>query len=175
MAGQVVPERLNDFKIYANGSTDLKGVADLQLPSFETMTETVSGAGILGEYESPNIGHFGSMKFTINWRVITDDISEFLKPKEISLDCRLANQEYDLSNGGYKIAANRVVVRGIPTTNDFGKAEKNSPYDASTEIEVLYIKIERNRKVLVEYDKVRHIYKVDGVDYLADLRKALGM
>ncbi|CDX01300.1 Phage tail tube protein FII-like protein [Desulfitobacterium hafniense] len=171
----IIPEKLNDFRIYINGSTDLKGTADLQLPSFESMTETVSGAGIAGEYESPNIGHFSSMKFTINWKMITGELTEFLKPEVMMIDCRLANQEYNAVQGKHEFKANRVVVKGIPTTNDLGKAEKGSTYDGSSEIEVLYIKVQRDGKTLVELDKINYIYIVDGVDYMVKLRTALGM
>lgn len=173
--GQIVPEKLNDFRVYVAGSTDLQGVADLQLPSFEAMTDAISGAGIAGEYEAPNLGHFQSMKFVINWRMITGEITEFLKPQALTVECRLANQEYNSTDGKHMFKANRVVVRGIPSTNDLGKAEKGSTYDGSTEIEVLYIKVERDGKVLVELDKINYIYIVDGVDYMADIRAALGM
>ncbi|MCT8975494.1 phage major tail tube protein [Clostridium sp. CX1] len=173
--GKLIPEKLNDFRIYVNGSPELKGVADLELPSLEAMTETVSGSGIAGEYESPNIGHFQSMQLTINWTVITEDLLEFLKPQMAIIDCRLANQEYNLTKGKHEFKANRVVVRGIPTNNELGKAEKGSPYEGSTEVEVLYLKIEREGKTFIELDKVNYIYIVNGVDYMADLRKALGM
>lgn len=167
----IIPEKLNDFKVFVNGSTDLKGVADLQLPSFDFMTESINGAGIAGEYESINIGHLQSMKFTINWRVITGEITEFLKPIPHQIDCRLANQEYNTT--GFKV--NRIVVKGNATKNDFGKAAKGSPYDGSTEIEVMYIKVQRDGKTLIEVDKANYIYIVDGVDYMADLRQALGI
>jgi uncharacterized protein len=170
----IIPEKLNDFRIFVSGSTDLKGVADLQLPSFDGMTETVNGAGIAGEYESVNFGHFQSMKFTINWRMITSELLEFLKPGTLQIDCRLANQEYDQTQGKHKYIPNRVFVRGMVTKNDLGKAAKGSPYDGSTEIEVIYIKVERNGVTLVELDKINYIYKVNGVDYMAEIRKALG-
>lgn len=175
MSKNIIPEKLNDFRIYVNGSTDLKGVADLQLPSFESMSETVSGAGLAGEYESPNIGHFSSMKLTINWKMITGELTEFLRPEVIMLDCRLANQEYNAVKGKHEFKANRVVVKGMPTTNDLGKAEKGATYDGSSEIEVFYIKVQRDNKTLVELDKINYIYKVDGVDYMEKLRNALGM
>jgi uncharacterized protein len=171
----IIPEKLNDFRVFVSGSTDLLGVADLQLPSFDAMTDTVSGAGIAGEYESPNIGHFQSMKFTINWRMITDEITSFLQPGPIQIDCRLANQEYDRTVGQQVFKANRVVVKGQVIKNDLGKAAKNSPYEGSSEIEVTYIKVERDGKTLVELDKINYIYNVNGVDYMADIRKALGM
>lgn len=170
----IIPEKLNDFRIFVSGSTDLKGVADLQLPSFESMTDPVSGAGIAGEYESPNFGHFQSMKFTINWRMITSELTPFLKPGVIGVDCRLANQEYDQTAGKYVFNANRVVVKGSVVKNDLGKASKGSTYEGSTDIEVTYIKVERAGKAIVELDKINYIYKVNGVDYMADIRKALG-
>lgn len=172
---QVIPQKLNDFRIYVNGSTDLAGVGDLDLPSFEYMTETVSGAGIAGEYEEPNIGHFSSQKLKISWKMITGEIVDFLKPEPISIDCRLANQEYNKKDAKYEFKANRVVVRGIPTKSELGKAEKGKTYDGSSEIEVHYIKIERDGKTLLELDKDNYIYKVDGVDYMESIRNALGL
>jgi uncharacterized protein len=171
----LLPEKLNDFRVYLNGTVDLKGVADLQLPSFDAMTETVSGAGIAGEYESPNIGHFQSMKLTLNWKVLTKEQTEFSKPGTISLDCRLANQEYDTSAGKQVFKANRVVVKGMVTKNDLGKASKGAQYEGSTELEIIYIKVIRDGVTLVELDKVNYIYKVNGYDYMSNLRKSLGM
>ncbi|KYD02636.1 hypothetical protein B4102_0230 [Heyndrickxia sporothermodurans] len=170
----IIPEKINDFRVFVSGSPDLKGVADLQLPSFDAMTETVNGAGILGEYESATYGHFQSMKFTLNWRMITSEIAAFLKPGTITVDCRISNQEYNTRSGN-AFTPQRVVVKGHVTKNDFGKVAKGSPYEGSTEIEVTYIKLERSGKVIVELDKHNYIYKVNGTDYLKSLRKSLGL
>lgn len=171
----IVPEKLNDFRVFANGSPDLKGVADLQLPSFDAMTETLSGAGVAGEYESVTFGHFQSMKFVINWRMITDELIDFLRPEAISVDCRLANQEYDSTAGKHRFRPNRVFVRGQVTKNDLGKAAKGSAYEGSSEVEVTYIKVEREGKTIVELDKINYKFVVDGFDYMAAIREALGM
>lgn len=171
----IVPEIINDYRVYVNGSTDLRGIADLQLPSFESMTETINGAGVLGEYEASVFGSFQSMKFVLNWRMITNELLEFLKPNQLQIDCRIANQEYDSTAGSHKIIPNRVLVKGKALKNDLGKAAKGSGYDGSTEIEVVYIKIEREGKTFIELDKINYIFIVDGVDYMADLRKALGL
>ncbi|UTW68684.1 phage major tail tube protein [Anaerobacillus sp. HL2] len=45
---------------------------DVQLPSLEAMTETVKGAGIAGEVDSPVIGHFGSLGITLNYTLSHD-------------------------------------------------------------------------------------------------------
>ena len=61
--GNKVPERLINFRVYNDGN-DLLGVANVDLPSIEAMSDTVSGAGIAGEVESPILGHFASMTAT---------------------------------------------------------------------------------------------------------------
>lgn len=64
-----VPEKLINFRVYKD-STDYIGLADVTLPSLEAMTETVSGAGIAGEVDSPTLGHMGSMETVLNWRTL---------------------------------------------------------------------------------------------------------
>ena len=53
-----VPEKLINFRVYQDGA-DLLGVADVSLPSLEAMTETVKGAGVAGEVDSPVLGQGG--------------------------------------------------------------------------------------------------------------------
>lgn len=170
----LIPEKLMDFRVYANDKPDLAGVSDLKLPSLKHMTDTINAAGVLGEYNSINPMQLESMQLTINWRTtIAEEVLVFLKPETIKVDCRLANQEYNGAQRDY--VANRVMVRGNVTSHDLGKVAKGSPYEGSTEIEVEYIKIERNGKTILEVDKINYIYIVDGVDYGAKLRTALGM
>ena len=52
-----IPERLIGFRVY-NDNNDLLGIATVTLPMIEAMTDTVSGAGIAGEVESPVLGHY---------------------------------------------------------------------------------------------------------------------
>ena len=53
-----VPEVLNDFRVYEEGSDNCLGVAKVELPSESVMTQTVKGVGIAGEVEAPVIGHY---------------------------------------------------------------------------------------------------------------------
>ena len=171
----IFPEKLNEFRVFANDKPDLLGVSDIELPELNFMTETVNGAGIFGEYESPNFGHLESMQLKINWRVITKELVDFYKPDGIKLDCRLLNQHFDTKNRKHQVTPSRVIVLGSVTKNSIGKVEKGSPYEGSSEVEVHYIKIEENGKVLYEYDRHNYIYKVDGIDYGARIREGLGL
>ena len=85
MAGNnKVPERLINFRVYAEGN-DLLGVANVELPSLEAMSDTVSGAGIAGEVESPILGHYGSMTTTFTWRTISADLTRLAEQKAHAL------------------------------------------------------------------------------------------
>lgn len=171
----IIPELINDYRVFVNASTDLRGLADIQLPSIEAMTETLSGAGIAGEVETDVLGHFKSMKLTLNWRMVTDELIDFLSPSQMLIDCRVVNQEYDSTNGTREYKPNKVLVKGKCLKRELGKVKAASPYDASTEIEVVYLKMERNGKIMLEIDKYNYIFIVDGVDHMKQLRTALGM
>ncbi|EON70399.1 phage major tail tube protein [Lysinibacillus sphaericus] len=169
------PEKLNEFRVFANDKPNLLGVSDIELPELNSMTETVNGAGIYGEYESPNYGHLESMQLKISWRVITDELTDFYKPDGIKIDCRLVNQHFNTKTRKHEITPSRVLVHGAVTKNSLGKVEKGSPYEGSSEVEIHYIKIEDKGKVLYEYDRHNYIYKVDDVDYGEKLRELLGI
>ncbi len=168
------PEKLISYKVYLDG-TELIGTADVKLPSLDAITETVKGAGMAGEVESPTFGHFGPMGITINWVKITGDISKLAKQKAHHLDMRGAGQQYDVSTGEYSVVPQKVVVKAIPKKTDLGKLEVGAKQDASWEGEVVYLKLSVEGKEKIELDKFNYIFKVDGEEQLADIKAALGM
>lgn len=170
----IVPEKVIDFRIYKGGA-DLLGVADVQLPSIEPMTETVKGAGIAGEVETPTMGHTGSLKLTINWRSITADLLCLLEHKAHELEARGAIQVYNAGSGECKVSAIRVVMRGFTTKGDPGKLEVGANSDGSTEHECVYLKYVVDGKTVVEIDKFNFKYVVNGQDALSAVRQALGL
>ncbi len=169
-----VPEKLINFRVFLDGKDQI-GVADVQLPSLEAMSETVKGAGIAGEVDSPVLGHFGSMTLTLNWRVVTGDLIQLAAQKSHSLDLRGSIQTYDAGTGSYKPMAMKVVVRAIPKTVDLGKLDVGATADSSTELEVSYMKVSLDGKDRIELDKFNFIYKVDGTDHLSEVRANLGL
>ena len=70
-----VPEKLINFRVYNNGA-DLVGSADVTLPKLNAMTQTVKGAGIAGEIDSPVLGHYSSTK----WKSISGPSTRILLP-----------------------------------------------------------------------------------------------
>lgn len=170
----VVPEKLINFRVYQDGN-DLLGIADVELPSLEVMTETVSGAGIAGEVDSPIPGHFGSMTLRLNWRTVTKPTIHLAAPRTHSLDLRGAIQLYDAGAGTYKTSQLRVTVRAIPKTTELGNLAPAATGDVGNEFEVTYIKVVIDGKTMAEIDKFNYICMIDGVDYLKPVRQALGL
>lgn len=168
-----IPEKLINFRVYENG-VNFAGIVDAELPELESMTETVKGAGIAGEYDSPVIGHYQSMTLSLSWRTPTPRLLSLAAPKVHQLDLRGAIQVNDAANGQYKAVPLRVTVNCTPKSTKPGKLEVGSPTESSNEFEVTYIKIWYDGKEYIEIDKLNFICKIDGVDYLAAVRLALG-
>ncbi len=169
----IVPEKNINFSVYLEGG-DLLGVAEVTLPPFEAMTETVKGAGIAGELDSVVLGHFGSMVVTLNWRNVTDSAIKLLAPRAHNLDLYGALQDYDAGRGEYVVRQIHVFCKAVPKNLDPGKFSVGEMADGSTELEVNYLLLARDGVPRVEMDKFNYIFKVDGTDYLAEVRKALG-
>ena len=169
-----IPEKLINFRVYLD-AVDLLGVADVTLPSLEAMTDTVRGAGIAGEIDSPVLGHFGSMACTLNWRTTTRNHAALAEQKRHNLTVRGAIQQLDAGDGTYKAVPCKVVLGGVPKKTDLGKFEVGAAQDASTELEVTYIKLVLDGENMIELDKLNYIYAVRGVDQMAGIRTALGL
>jgi uncharacterized protein len=165
-----IPEKLNDYNLY-NEADKLVGVdAECELPGFESLTTKISGAGILGEVESPNVGHFGSMKLPITFRTVSADSGKLLEPKSHTITLRADQGSYDVSKGVIGHQKLKVVVRGIPVKYEPGKLKAGETTGTKVELELYYIKIECEGKILVELDKFNSIFVVNGTDYLSDVR-----
>ena len=168
-----IPDRLIGFRLYKGA--DFIATADVELPNIEYMTETLSGAGIAGEIEMPAIGQIGSMSTTINFRTQTNAQIDFLEPRGEMIDVRGSLQQYDSGTGRIVTVPVKVTMNVLPKTAALGKFEVNSTTDSSSELEVTYLKMFINNKEVLEIDKTNYIYKVNGVDYLEEIRQQLGM
>ncbi len=170
----IVPEKLINFRAYDDGK-DLLGVTDIQIPSLDAMTETVKGAGIAGEVESPVLGHYASMETVLNWRTISKPGLNLASQKGVKLDLRGAQQFYDAGKGEYVVKPVKCIIRGVPKKTELGKLDVGTTSGSSNTIETNYIKVEIDGETVLEIDKYNYISNIAGVDYLADVREALGL
>ena len=165
-----IPEKINLFNAYTQG-TKLIGISDeVTLPNFEAMTEPLSGAGIIGEIDSPAVGHFGSMELQVPFRTLWTTMFELQKA--------LSNSELTLrggiqcltDTGDVTFAQLRIVVRGRSKNTELGKLKQTEGTESSVTLELTYIMVEINGVVEVELDKLNAIYKLHGEDIMAKVR-----
>ncbi len=169
-----IAEKLINFRVYNEGN-DLLGVADVELPTIESMTETIKGAGIAGEVDSPTLGHYQSMGITLNWRTASKAAAELTKPQAHQLELRGAVQVYDAAAGKYEVTPQKIVVKAVPKTLALGKLDVGVKQGSSNAFEITYIKIFIDGTEVFELDKFNYICRVKGEDYLTDTRRALGL
>jgi len=169
----IIPEKGINYSVYLNGE-DLVGTAEGEFPNLEALTETVKGGGIAGEFESVVLGHFKSMALGLTWRNVTDAFVRLAGQRAYDLDLYLAQQDYNAGLGEYLARSVHVFVKAIPKNANIGNLVVGEKTNTRTDLEVLYLKLSIDGRERIELDKLNYIFRVDGVDYLAGVRRALG-
>lgn len=158
-------------------SGKMKKICDttnLQLPSIENGTETLSGAGIMGEIDFPNMFKPGAMSFSLNQRIDSKDAASLYAPREHRIEVVWVSDAFDTNNAVVGIDSHKVVMKGVPKKYDPGKLEAGSPSDGSNELEIYYYKKVLNGETIIEIDKFNYVMKILGVDYSSKIRNILG-
>ena len=167
-----IPEVINDFNMYNDGNKMVGVSGEISMAEFENMTETVSGAGILGEYEVPVAGRYGSTEQEIPFRVVDEDYFSLISPDDpVALTLRGAIQQTGKSTNAVNYVGMRVVFRGRCKKISIGTVKQGGPMDGSITIEVTYVLIELDGKKRFELDKVNGVCKVNGKDLLAKIHR----
>ncbi|MBT2717551.1 phage major tail tube protein [Bacillus sp. ISL-57] len=171
--GNPIPEKVVAYNVY-DDTEKLVGLAgEVTLPNLEAMSETISGAGILGEYDSVNPGHFGSLTIEIAFRTLFQKSFSLMKNRGKTLVLRAAQQSFDVSDGILRQRGLKITLKYTAKGLELGKLAAGAATESKNTLEVLYIKVEENGKTLLELDKLNFIYIVDGEDILKDIKKLI--
>lgn len=147
--------------------------ADITLPSIDKLTDTIKGAGILGEVDMPTFGQVGSMTLGINFRADNPQYAMLSRPGEIKLEIVWVVDVFDSSQVKVGVQQHKVFITGANKTYNPGTIDVNASADGTSEFEVwTYRKVVDGKEVLL-IDKFNYKYVVNGVDYAAQLRAAL--
>lgn len=168
-----INESVINFMVYEN-AVEYYGMAEVTLPEISHITNEVKGAGISGTFESVVLGHLEAMTLTLNFRTLVQDAIAMLEPRDHQIDLRVAQQDKDTASGQTKVVALKHVFVVKPKKLNPGKVAPASAADASGEYAVTYWAAYIDGKKVLEIDIQNFIYYVNGVDYLADVRTALG-
>lgn len=164
-----IPTQIKDFNVY-NDADKLIGVTgEVKLPDFDAITDKISGAGILGEIEDPSVGQYGSQEIEIPFRTMSVEMFKLFTPtKTAKLTLRGAIQVS--GNDSIEYQQLRIVVCGRPKKVTGGTVKAGSAMSSGVTLEVTYFLIEIAGTAVLELDKLNSVFKVNGIDLLADVR-----
>lgn len=168
-----IDESVINFAVYEDG-TEYLGMSEVTLPEISNITQEISGAGIAGNVETVIAGHVEAMSLTLNFRTVTNSAIKLTRPGIHNIDLRVAQQEQDTKTGRIATKSVKHILRIRSKKFAPGKAAPASAADASGEYSVSYYAIYVDGVKKTEIDPLNFIYYVDGIDYLAEVREALG-
>jgi len=164
-----------DFMVYDGDGKTFFGVASTTLPNKNQKTITVSGAGIGGDVNVPSAGQYEAMQFTLTFRNYSSRVARLRKPGRHQIELRVAQQNEDPVTGKMEIVSIKHVMVVVPSNASGGNIAPASPSDTNVTFEVRYWMTMENGVVVDEIDQFNGINIIDGVDYGAPIRAALGL
>lgn len=168
-----VDETVIGFAVYED-ATEYLGMSEVALPEISSLTEEISGAGIGGKIESVILGAVEAMTTTLNFRTVTKNAIKLHEPREHKIDLRVAQQQKDTAKGKTEVVKVKHLLTLTPKKLNPGKVATASAAEVSGEYATTYFATYIDGKKMLEIDPLNYIYFVNGTDYLADVRKALG-
>lgn len=170
-----IPSKIHSYNVYDdNYSGRLYGTGEeCTLPDFEALSETLSGAGILGELDDPAPGHFGNMQMEIPFRLLDGEAVDLMDPTAAARLTLRGAQQVLTAEGDTEFRSMRVVVRGKCATLKTGTVKAAAAMGSGVTLNLSYIKIEVNDEELVELDKLNSVFKLHGKDVLQKVREMI--
>lgn len=166
-------QNIINFAVYEDGS-EYVGVAKASLPDLTALTQSISGAGIAGNVEAVVLGHFDAMTLTLNFRTMTKESVQLSEPRRHNIDLRVAQQNENTTKGVIEVGKVKHILVVVPKTDKGGTVAPASQSDGSGEYAVHYWATYIDGKKVREIDPINFICSINGTDYLADVRSALG-
>lgn len=174
------PEIINSYHVYRGGGSDvgeaLLGIGNqFKLPTLEEITETLTGAGVLGEVEANNPGHFSNIEVDIPFVSVCEEMFDFDSTERTYLTIRSTQQSTVKATGAKEYSGVKVIVGGDIKKYDLGTMEPGKRTQSSITMSLTYIKIEMkyadgSSQVVLELDKFNEIFIKNGVDQLAKIK-----
>lgn len=167
----IIPEVLNMFNVYNNGDVACGVTNELQLAEFASKIATVEGAGMLGSYDVPVVGHYDSIKQTISFKSLVLANVDFTNPQAYQLltlrgSLQVTNKKTNISD----FMPQKLVLGGRAISFNPGTLKQGEAMNASVVLETTYFDWTIDGENLLKLDKINGIYMVHGVDLMEKVR-----
>lgn len=165
----ILPDKINLFNVYKDGRKLIGVSGEVTLPDYEQISETVAAAGILGEFELPAIGHFGSNQIEIPFVSACSAFFDLIKGSYVLITLRASQQSVD-GSGAIVPIGTAYTYGGYVKSIKGGTLKQGAGTAPSVTIEICYTKIVYDGAEQLEIDKLNSVYKVKGEDLMKKYR-----
>jgi P2 family phage contractile tail tube protein len=162
-----------DFAVYEGGDEFL-GIASVTLPEKNQKVITMSGASIGGDVDVPIAGHYDAMTMTMAFRTYTERAARLREHRRHQIELRVAEQNEDPVSGELNTTAIKHVLVLVPKSASGGEVAPAAPGNVSLTFSVRYWATYVEGRKVDEIDQFNRIDVINGVDYDAPVRRALG-
>lgn len=173
MGKKKLPLAIVDADLYINGTNNLEGVGEVELPNVEYATVTTEQLGMAAEFEAPLIGHYKKMTAKVKMDSMNDTLLNFNNNDSIQIECLGALQELNRMTHSPKMTGVDATIKGFITKFDGPKVQNGKKFEGSFDVSVSYYKLTINGKTIIEIDVLNGIANVNG-SYNNTIRQLLG-
>lgn len=167
-----LPKKLKDFNLFGDGNNWQGQIAELNIPKLARKMEEYSGAGMDGTIELD----VGMEKIEFEWTpagLITEIFDGFGSSKLDNNMLRFAGAY--IRDDTEETIPVEVIVRGRHREIDMGTAKRGDDNNLKVTTTCSYYKLSISGEEIIEVDVLGYVFKVRGVDRLANKRKAIGL
>ena len=169
------PAAYISFRVYEDSVNEV-GMANVTLPEINNMAVTIMGSGMMGNVSVPIMGMIENMTMSMKFLSHSgpQTFALFMEQRKHQIELRVAEEYWDIEDAEVGMWPNKYVLIARPKSMKPGNIAPASATDASGEFDVYLFAAYRDGAELWYIDKRNMIFRVNGKDYMADVRKALG-
>ena len=163
-----------NYEVYEDNNAYV-GITETAMPDISFLNESISGAGIAGNIDAVITAMIDAMNVTLNFVHASAATAKLAEPKRHRLTFRAAEQYEDPVAATLGVKAVKHVMECIPKGYKFGTHKPAGSNGGSTEMAVRYWACYAKEKKILELDPLNNIIFINGTDYAAPVRKAMGL
>lgn len=166
-----LPKKLKNFNVHNDGVSYLGVCSELSLPALKVQAESFRGAGMLAEVDIDMGLEKLEMEATYGGLVV-GVLRQFGLTRADGAMLRFNGAYQDDSTGG--VTAAELVTRGRHAELDPGSAKAADDTEWKVKSTLTYLKWTIAGVEQVEIDVLNCVYRIGGVDRMAQIREAIG-
>lgn len=142
-------------------------------PDIETLTDTFTGAGIMGEIDLPTLGQLAAMEGELAFNKTNEKMIALFTPEAHTIETRWVTNVINTATGNISTQSNKEIVKLFPKTLSLGEIEGNEANESSMTYEILAYQYIIDGKSVIKIDKLNNVFMINGIDYSAKIRDLL--